>query len=136
MKAYSQDLRKRIADAIGEGMAKREAARTYKIGLSTVKRLMHTFSETGSFDPKPIPGRPSLIKKDQEDDLRAQIKMYPDALLSEHCRMWKEKHGTAITVSAMSKILDRLNITRKKKRNKRASATKSKGQSFVNKLKN
>jgi len=36
MKAYSEDLRRKIVDAIGRGMPKAEATRTF--GISTVKR--------------------------------------------------------------------------------------------------
>ena len=38
MKAYSEDLRRKIVDAIGRGMPKAEVARTFGIGISTVKR--------------------------------------------------------------------------------------------------
>ena len=38
MKAYSKDLRQKIVDAIERGMPKAEAARTFGVGISTVKR--------------------------------------------------------------------------------------------------
>src|SRR5919112_555373 len=38
MRAYSEDLRRKIVDAIGRGMPKAEAARTFGVGISTVKR--------------------------------------------------------------------------------------------------
>jgi transposase len=38
MKAYSKDLREKIVDAIGRGMPKAQAARTFGVGISTVKR--------------------------------------------------------------------------------------------------
>jgi transposase len=38
MKAYSEDLRRKIVDAIGRGMPKAEAAPTFGIGISTLKR--------------------------------------------------------------------------------------------------
>jgi transposase len=37
MKAYSKDLREKIVDAIGRGMPKGQAARTFGVGISTVK---------------------------------------------------------------------------------------------------
>ena len=38
MKAYSEDLRRKIVDAIERGMPKSQAARTFGVGISTVKR--------------------------------------------------------------------------------------------------
>jgi transposase len=38
MKAYSEDLRQKIVDAIERGMLKAQAARTFGVGISTVKR--------------------------------------------------------------------------------------------------
>ena len=38
MKAYSIDLRRKIVDAIERGMPKAQAARSFGVGISTVKR--------------------------------------------------------------------------------------------------
>src|SRR5215217_1597730 len=38
MKAYSKDLRQKIVDAIQRGMPKAQAARTFGVGISTLKR--------------------------------------------------------------------------------------------------
>jgi transposase len=38
MKAYSEDLRRKIVDAIERGMTKAQAARTFGVGISTLKR--------------------------------------------------------------------------------------------------
>ncbi len=38
MNAYSEDLRKKIVEALRHGMAKSEAARTFSVSLSSVKR--------------------------------------------------------------------------------------------------
>ena len=40
MKAYSEDLRKRIVEAVGRGMGKNEAARTFGVNLSSLKRYV------------------------------------------------------------------------------------------------
>src|SRR2546429_2583561 len=59
MKAYSQDLRKRIIIAIGEGKSRREVARHFHVSLSTVKRYVRQWREQGHPLPKPPPGRPA-----------------------------------------------------------------------------
>jgi transposase len=44
MKAYSEDLRRKIVQAVGGGMGKSEVARTLGVSLSSIKRYvgMHT----------------------------------------------------------------------------------------------
>ncbi len=47
MKAYSEDLRRKIVDAIERGMPKAEAARTFGVGISTVKRYASKIQREG-----------------------------------------------------------------------------------------
>ena len=56
MKAYSEDLRKKIVDAIERGMPKAEAARTFGVGISTVKRYATKAQRGESLQPGKAPG--------------------------------------------------------------------------------
>ena len=47
MNAYSEDLRKKIVEAKGRGMPTVEAARTFGVGISSVKRQAPDY-ESGS----------------------------------------------------------------------------------------
>jgi transposase len=38
MNAYSEDLREKIVEALGRGIGKSEAARTFSVSLSSIKR--------------------------------------------------------------------------------------------------
>ena len=40
MKAYSLDLREKIVAAVGRGMSKAQAARTFEVGATSVKRYV------------------------------------------------------------------------------------------------
>ena len=40
MNAYSEDLRKKIVEALRRGMGKSQAARTFDVSLSSVKRYV------------------------------------------------------------------------------------------------
>ena len=51
MNAYSEDLRKKIVEAVQRGMPKIEAARTFGVGLSSVKRYLATYREGRSLAP-------------------------------------------------------------------------------------
>jgi transposase len=57
MKAYSIDLRRKIVDAIGRGMPKAEAARTFGIGISTVKRCATKARSGEPLQPGKAPGK-------------------------------------------------------------------------------
>ncbi len=49
MKSYSEDLRRKIVEAVEQrSMPKTEAARTFGVGLSTVKRYAKMMQERGS----------------------------------------------------------------------------------------
>ncbi len=58
MKAYSEDLRKKIVAAIERGMPKTQAARTFDVSLSSVKRYARRVRQGDSLTPKKSPGRP------------------------------------------------------------------------------
>ncbi len=57
MKAYSVNLRKRIVDAVHSGMPKVEAANTFRVGISSIKRYVKVAEEGRSLTPKKAPGK-------------------------------------------------------------------------------
>ena len=56
MNAYSEDLRKKIVEALGRGMTKTEAARTFGVSRSSVKRYAKLAEEGRPLAPKKRPG--------------------------------------------------------------------------------
>src|SRR3712207_6507615 len=85
MKAYSKDLREKIVDAIGRGMPKAQAARTFGVGISTVKRYVSKARRGESLEPGKAPGkRPKMderLRKLLEEDLKER----PFVTLRERC---------------------------------------------------
>jgi transposase len=58
MKAYSEDLRIKIVDAVSRrGMNNCQAARTFDVSLSTVKRYITRSRNGFSLSPGKAPGR-------------------------------------------------------------------------------
>jgi transposase len=56
MNGYSEDLRKRIVSAVQRGMSKSQAARTFSVSLSSVKRYDFNKADRGeSLAPKKSP---------------------------------------------------------------------------------
>ncbi len=64
MNAYSEDLRKKIIEALRLGMGKSQAARTFGVSLSSVKRYTKMADEGRPLTPKKRPG--SKPKTDQD----------------------------------------------------------------------
>ena len=121
MKAYSTDLRQRIVSAVIDGMSKAEAARTYKVSLSTVKRLVDLYEVDPNLAAGVSPGRTRLIKNEQETDLLELVDATPDARLIDHVQAWEEKHGVRVSYKTISRVLKRCKYTKKKDfRGKRA----------------
>ncbi len=51
------DLRWKIVEAVWRGMSKAEAARTFGVGISSVKRYVNIAREGESLAPKKAPGK-------------------------------------------------------------------------------
>lgn len=116
MRAYSPDLRTRIVDAVDTGMSKAQAARTFDVGLSTVKRYVRRRERTGSLDPGRSPGRHPTIGPQQQEVLRDQLRAHPAAFLDEHCTLWDAAQGVRVSTSTMSRAMRKIGFTRKKGR--------------------
>jgi transposase len=61
MNAYSEDLRKKIVEAVERAMPKIEAAKTFGVGISSVKRYVAAVRAGRSLAPNKRPGsKPKL----------------------------------------------------------------------------
>ncbi len=123
MKAYSEDLRKKIVEAKQRGMPTGEAARTFGVGISTVKRYAKTAREGGSLHPKRSSGRPPKADERARRLLEADLKERPAAALSERREYLRSVAGLRVSESTISRLLKRMGWSRKKDRWVRASAT-------------
>src|ERR671932_2024502 len=85
MNAYSEDLRKKIVEAKERGISTVEVARTFGVGLSSVKRYAKVAREGGSLRPKRSPGRPPKADQRARRLLEADLRERPAATLSQRC---------------------------------------------------
>jgi transposase len=83
MKAYSEDLRRKIVQAVQKGTSKSEAARAFGVGLSSVKRHVAMAREGRSFSPKKGPGSKPKIGEDARRLLEADLEERPAATLPQ-----------------------------------------------------
>ncbi len=125
MKAYSEDLRKKIVEAKERGMSTVEVARTFDVGLSSVKRYAKVAREGGSLRPKRSPGRRPKADERAMRLLEADLQERPAATLSERCEYLRSVAGLGVSESTVSRLLRRMGWSRKKDRWERANATSS-----------
>ena len=115
MKAYSYDLRLRVLRAVEQGRPRAEIVAMFAISLATLKRYLKRKRETGDVRAKPIPGRPAKKGAALQVGLLLQLNACPDATLAEYCQMWETTQGMQVSSATMSRAIQRLNWTRKKK---------------------
>lgn len=135
MKAYSQDLRERVVRAVDQGKSRNEVANLFAVSLSTIKRYVRQRREQGHVRPKMIPGRPPTKRVSLQAKLLVQLEANPDATLQEHCEMWEAHEGIKVSLSTMSRAIERLGWTRKKKHSRQVREKKRNASNGENKHK-
>jgi transposase len=121
MKAYSIDLRERVAAACDAGGATREqVAARFSVSVPWIRKLLRQRRETGSIAPKPRRGGRALaFDGEAAGRLREAVRADNDATLKGLARA----AGVRCCASAVHRALKRLGITRKKSRGGRPSRT-------------
>ncbi len=114
MKHYPADFRDRLLRALGAGLARAEATRTFGVPERTIRRWQQRRREMGTAAPKRRPGRRRQIGAAAEPALRAQVAAHADATLTEHCARWAAEQGVVVSVATMSRALARLGWPLKK----------------------
>ena len=125
MNAYSEDLRKKIVDALRRGATKTEAARSFGVSRSSVKRYAKLADEGLPLTPKRRPGLKPKLDETARKLLEADMEERPCATLSERREYLRGAVGVSVSESTLSRALKRLGWSRKKDRWERQSATSS-----------
>ncbi len=117
MKAYSLDLRQKIIDVYMEGnISQRELAKQFRVAVSFVEKLLKQFRDTGTIAPKiRLEQTPTKLSPEQLNILEEIVAANNDATLEELRYLLEEKTGVLIGRSTVGRMLNRLNITFKKK---------------------
>lgn len=123
MNPYSEDLRKKIVEALHRGMGKSEAARTFSVSLSSVKRYAKMADQGRSLAPKKRPGSEPKAGEDAKRLLEADLEEHPAATLSERREYLHSVANVRVSESTVSRMLKRLGWSRKKGRWERVNAT-------------
>ena len=115
MKAYSEDLRQRIVQAVASGCSQPVAADRYNVSLTSVSRYVTQWRTTGSLAAQPRSGRPRAIPPAVDAALVAQFAADPDATFATYCDRWEAATGVRVSESTMYRAQRRAGWTRKKR---------------------
>jgi transposase len=113
MRAYSEDLRKKIVIAIERGMPKAQAARTFDVSLSSVKRYARSVRQGESLAPKKSPGRPRIVDEKAQALLEKDVEERPSATVSERRHFLEHITATEMSDSTVRRIMKRLGFSQK-----------------------
>jgi transposase len=126
MDAYSEDLRRKIVQAVQErGIGKSEAARTFGVSLSSVKRYLKAAREGRSLSPGKAPGKRPKPSDSAKRLLEADVEERPWAKLSDRCEYLRKVAGVNVSQSTISRAIRRMGFSRKKGLWVRRNATSS-----------
>jgi transposase len=113
MRAYSEDLRKKIVAAIERGMPKAQAARTFDVSLSSLKRYWRTARQGGSLEPRKSPGRPRKADEKARVLLEKDVEERPAATISQRRRFLEHITGTTLSDSTVRRLMKRMGFSQK-----------------------
>jgi transposase len=114
MNAYSEDLRKKIVEALGRGASKGEAARAFGISHSSVKRYAKLADEGRPLAPRRRPGlKPKLDGAARRLLLEEDLEERPAATLRQRREFLRRVAGVSVSESTLSRALRRLGWSRK-----------------------
>ncbi len=118
-RALSCDLRKRVVEAINQGLSRRQAAARFGVSPSSAIRWAALSRTTGDVAPKKQGGdRRSGRIEDQADVILEQVARTPDITLGE-LRATLGERGVRVGTTSLWRFFQRRRMTLKKRRRMR-----------------
>src|SRR5919202_5286359 len=114
MKAYSVDLREKIIAAVGHGMSKAQAARTFGVGATSVKRYVKLQEEGKPLTPGKAPGKEGKLDESAMKLLEEDLHARPTVTYENRADLLCELLGVRVSKSTICRAVRRLGYTRKK----------------------
>jgi transposase len=113
MKAYSEDLRTKIVEAVEKGMTRTQTAKTFGVSRSSVKRYAAAIREGKRLAPKKHPGSKPKLDESARRLLDADVEERPAITLKERCCFLERVVGVSVSESTLSRLLKRLDFSPK-----------------------
>lgn len=130
MRAYSLDLRRRVlAAALSGEHTIAEVAALFGVGTTFVNRMLRLHRTAQDLAPRPHGGgRRALLSAAHLKLLRAELRRNNDLTLEELRTRLADKARVAVSIPTLGRVLQRLDLPRKKSRSPRRSATATSGR--------
>ena len=116
MNAYSLDLREKIVAAVGRGMSKAQAARTFEVGATTVKRYVKLREEGKPLAPGKAPGNKGKLDGGARKLLEEDLHSRPSVTHEKRADLLYQLLGVKVSKATICRTVRRLGYTRKKDR--------------------
>jgi transposase len=116
--AYTIELRERAIAAYDQrNVSEAQIAALFGVGEASLRRWRRRKRETGSVAPTVHRKGPErCVDAEHEPIVRQLVLDHPDAFVEDLAIRFTEQTGRACSRSAMGRALDRLGLTRKKRR--------------------
>jgi transposase len=116
MKPYSTDLRSKILKTKNNtNESIQQLAERFQVSYSFVNRLLKRYEVTQSVEPSPHGGgKPPSVNDQQLNQVSQLVEEDNDATLQQLCDRLEEKTRIKVSVPTMCRLLQKLNLTRKK----------------------
>ena len=116
-RTLSDDLRRRVIEAVEDGMSRRSAAARFGVGVSTAIKWVAQWRRTGAVGPRPRGGDQRSHRIEVHgDEILALVGETPDITLAEIAAHLEQAHGLKVAPSTVWRLLDRHGMTFKKNR--------------------
>ena len=116
MDAYSEDLRRKIVEAVEERrMNQSEAARAFGVSLSSVKRYVKALREGRSLSPGKAPGKQPTLDEKARKLLEADVEERPFAKLKHRQEYLRKAVGVSVSESTLSRAIRSMGSLAEKK---------------------
>src|SRR5215216_3010811 len=114
MRAYSEDLRTKIVQAVERGMSKAQVGRLFGVSVSSVKRYTRLARQGISLAPRKGGGRPPKADEAMRKLLKEELEKRPAATIAERRRFLKNLTGNDLSEPTLRRLLKRMGFSRKK----------------------
>lgn len=115
-KAYSEDLRQRIVDAVIGGQTHAMVAARFAVSMGSVKRYVARHRMGSTLAATRHRGKARAIPPALHAQLVALFAADPDATLAVYCQQWEQQTGVRVSVATMHRAQGRVGWSRKKNR--------------------
>src|SRR5215208_7117561 len=113
MRPYSEDLRARIVAAVESGMPKTEAARTFGVSPSSVKRYCRLAAQEKPLAPRKGGGRPPKANAAVARLLEEGVGRRPYAAVRERAEFLRGASGFELSATTVRRLLRKLGFSQK-----------------------